>query len=312
MSNIYSSIDAAIGRTPLVELRNIEKTYQLKAKLYAKVESMNPGGSVKDRVGLAMIAEAEKSGRLSPGGVIIEPTTGNTGIGLAMVCAARGYRLIIVMPDSMSVERRMILSALGAELILTPGAEGMSAAIKKAQELEKEIPGAMVAGQFSNPANPRAHELTTGPEIFSDTDGAVDIFVAGVGTGGTITGTGRYLKEKKPSVSVVGVEPADSPVLSGGVAGAHGLQGIGAGFIPDVLDVTVMDEVITVTTGEAYQAARMLGKTEGILAGISSGAALHAAISVAERVENRGKHIVCLLPDTGDRYLSTPLFSDED
>ncbi len=309
MSRIYTSIDATIGHTPLVELCHIEKVLGLKAKLYAKVESMNPGGSVKDRVGLAMIDEAEASGKLTPNGVIIEPTSGNTGIGLAMVCAARGYRLIIVMPDSMSVERRMILSALGAELVLTPGAEGMGGAIAKAEALAKEIPNAFIAGQFTNPANPHAHESTTGPEIFEDTDGLVDVFVAGVGTGGTITGTGRYLKAQKPSVKVVGIEPADSPILSGGVAGSHGLQGIGAGFVPDVLDTSLLDEIITVTTQEAYEATRLLGKQEGILAGISSGAALHAAIQLAGRDEYAEKHIVCLLPDTGDRYLSTPLFT---
>ena len=309
MSRIYTSIDAAIGHTPLVELRNIEKALGLKAKLYAKVESMNPGGSVKDRVGLAMVDHAEQSGLLQPGGVIIEPTSGNTGIGLAMVCAARGYRLIIVMPDSMSVERRMILSALGAELILTPGAEGMGGAIAKAEALAKEIPNAFVAGQFVNPANPQAHFDTTGPEIFEDTDGLVDVFVAGVGTGGTVTGVGRYLKHVKPAVKVIGVEPADSPVLSGGKAGAHGLQGIGAGFIPEVLDVSLLDEVITVSTEEAYEMARLLGRSEGILAGISSGAALHAAVLTASKQAYEGKHVVCLLPDTGDRYLSTPLFS---
>ena len=312
MSHIYPSIDAAIGHTPLVELRNIEKAFGLKAGLYAKVESMNPGGSVKDRVGLAMINSAEQNGQLKEGGVIIEPTSGNTGIGLAMVCAARGYRLIIVMPDSMSVERRMILSALGAELVLTPGAEGMGGAIAKAESLAKEIPNAIVAGQFVNPANPQAHELTTGPEIWEDTDGLVDVFVAGVGTGGTITGTGRYLKSQKSSIKVIGVEPADSPILSGGKAGAHGLQGIGAGFIPDVLDVSLLDEVITVTTDEAYEMSRLLGRREGILAGISSGAALHAAIAVASKPDYEGKHVVCLLPDTGDRYLSTSLFAPQE
>ena len=312
MSRIYSSIDAAIGHTPLVELRNIEKALGLNARLYAKVESMNPGGSVKDRVGLAMIDNAEKSGLLKSDGVIIEPTSGNTGIGLAMVCAARGYRLIIVMPDSMSMERRMILSALGAELILTPGVEGMSGAIAKAETLAKEIPHALVAGQFVNPANPQAHFDTTGPEIFEDTDGLVDVFVAGVGTGGTVTGTGRYLKAQNPSIRIIGVEPADSSVLSGGKAGAHGLQGIGAGFIPEVLDTSLLDEVITVTTEEAYAMARLLGKCEGILAGISSGAALHAAAMIASRQEYEGKHVVCLLPDTGDRYLSTSLFASRE
>lgn len=305
---IYTSIDQAVGRTPLVELRNIETAYNLKARLFAKVEGMNPGGSVKDRVGIAMIDEAEAAGKLTPDSVIIEPTSGNTGIGLAMVCAARGYRCIIVMPDTMSVERRMILSALGAELVLTPGKYGMNAAIAKAEELTKEIPNAMVAGQFINPANPKAHELTTGPEIWSDMDGHVDAFVAGVGTGGTITGTGRYLKSKDQAVKIIGMEPADSPVLSGGKAGAHGLQGIGAGFIPEVLDVSLLDEVITVTTDEAYEAGRALGRREGILAGISSGAALHAAILVAQREDYAGKSVVVLLPDTGDRYLSTELF----
>ena len=312
MSRIYPSIDATIGHTPLVELCNIEKKFALKAKLYAKVESMNPGGSVKDRVGLAMIDKAEASGLLKRDGVIIEPTSGNTGIGLAMVCAARGYRLVIVMPDSMSVERRMILSALGAELVLTPGSDGMNGAIEKANELAKEIPNAFVAGQFVNPANPQAHEDSTGPEIWEDTDGMVDVFVAGVGTGGTVTGTGRYLKAQKPSGQIVGVEPADSPVLSGGCAGAHGLQGIGAGFVPDVLDTSLLDDILTVTTGEAYDAARLLGKCEGILSGISSGAALHAAIVLAQREGYAGKHIVCLLPDTGDRYLSTSLFAVQD
>ena len=306
--NIYTSIDQAVGRTPLVELRNIEKAYDLKARLFAKVEGVNPGGSVKDRVGVAMINEAEAAGTLTPDSVIIEPTSGNTGIGLAMVCAARGYRCIIVMPDTMSVERRMILSALGAELVLTPGKEGMNAAIAKAEEMAKEIPNAMVAGQFVNPANARAHELTTGPEIWADTEGHVDAFMAGVGTGGTITGTGRYLKAQDPTVKIIGIEPADSPVLSGGKAGAHGLQGIGAGFVPEVLDVSILDEVITVTTDEAYAAGRLLGRKEGILAGISAGAALHAAALVAQREDFAGKNVVVLLPDTGDRYLSTALF----
>ncbi len=308
--NVYTSIDQAVGRTPLVELRNIEKAYGLKARLFAKVEGMNPGGSVKDRVGVAMINEAEAQGLLTPDSVIIEPTSGNTGIGLAMVCAARGYRCIIVMPDTMSVERRMILSALGAELVLTPGAEGMNGAIAKAEEMAGEIPNAMVAGQFVNPANPKAHELTTGPEIWADTDGLIDAFVAGVGTGGTITGTGRYLKSMKPSVQIIGVEPADSPVLSGGKAGAHGLQGIGAGFVPEVLDTSLLDEIITVTTNDAYSAGRALGRLEGILAGISAGAALHAAIQVAQRADYAEKSLVVLLPDTGDRYLSTELFAN--
>ena len=306
--NVYTSIDQAVGHTPLVELRNIEKAYNLKARLFAKVEGMNPGGSVKDRVGVAMINEAAAKGLLTPNSVIIEPTSGNTGIGLAMVCAARGYRCIIVMPDTMSVERRMILSALGAELVLTPGKDGMNGAIAKAEELARVIPDAMVAGQFINPANPKAHELTTGPEIRADMDGHVDAFIAGVGTGGTITGTGRYLKSQDPAVQIIGVEPADSPVLSGGKAGAHGLQGIGAGFVPEVLDVSLLDEVITVTTDEAYAAGRLLGRKEGILAGISAGAALHAAVLVAQREDLAGKNVVVLLPDTGDRYLSTALF----
>lgn len=306
--NIYTSIDQAVGHTPLVELRNIEKIYNLKARLYAKVESMNPGGSVKDRVGIAMIDEAEAKGLLTPDSVIIEPTSGNTGIGLAMVCAARGYRCVIVMPDTMSVERRMILAALGAELVLTPGKDGMGGAIAKAQEMAESIPNAMVAGQFVNPANPKAHELTTGPEIWADTDGQIHAFVAGVGTGGTVTGTGKYLKAQDPSVKIIGVEPADSPILSGGKAGAHGLQGIGAGFVPEVLDVSLLDEVLTVSTDEAYAAGRVLGRKEGILAGISSGAALHAAILVAQRDDFADKNVVVLLPDTGDRYLSTDLF----
>lgn len=306
--NVYTSIDQAVGHTPLVELRNIEKIYHLKARLLAKVESMNPGGSVKDRVGIAMIDEAEANGLLTPDSVIIEPTSGNTGIGLAMVCAARGYRCVIVMPDTMSVERRMILAALGAELVLTPGKDGMGGAIAKAQEMAESIPNAMVAGQFVNPANPKAHELTTGPEIWADTDGQIHAFVAGVGTGGTVTGTGKYLKAQNPAVKIIGVEPADSPILSGGKAGAHGLQGIGAGFVPEVLDVSLLDEVLTVTTDEAYVAGRVLGRKEGILAGISSGAALHAAILIAQRDDFADKNVVVLLPDTGDRYLSTDLF----
>ncbi len=306
--NIYPSIDQAVGRTPLVELRNIEKLYDLKARLFAKVEGMNPGGSVKDRVGVAMINEAEVKGLLTPDSVIIEPTSGNTGIGLAMVSAARGYRCIIVMPDTMSLERRMILSALGAELVLTPGKDGMNGAIAKADEMAREIPNAMVSGQFVNPANPKAHELTTGPEIWDDLEGHIDAFVAGVGTGGTITGTGRYLKSKDQAVKIIGVEPADSAVLSGGKAGTHGLQGIGAGFVPEVLDVSLLDEIMTVTTDEAYAAGRLLGRKEGILAGISAGAALHAAVLVAQRAEYTDKNVVVLLPDTGDRYLSTALF----
>ena len=307
---IYTSVEQLIGHTPLLELTNIEKEYALPARLVAKVESFNPAGSVKDRVALSMILAAEAEGKLNPGATIIEPTSGNTGIGLCAVAAARGYKAIIVMPDTMSVERQMLMKAYGAELVLTDGAGGMAAAIAKADELAATIPNAIVAGQFVNPANPAAHEATTGPEIWDDTDGQVDIFVCGVGTGGTITGTGRYLKSMNPAVKVVGMEPAGSPVLSGGKAGAHGLQGIGAGFIPEVLDVSVMDEVVTVTEEEAYAAGRLLARREGILAGISSGAALHAAIEVASRPENKGKTVVVLLPDTGDRYLSTPLFAD--
>lgn len=310
MTKIYTSVDQLIGKTPLLELTNIEKLLGLGVKLIAKLEYLNPAGSVKDRVAKAMIDEAEASGKLTEGSVIIEPTSGNTGIGLASVAAARGYRVIIVMPDTMSVERRRLMRAYGAELVLSDGRLGMSGAIKKAEELADEIPGAFIAGQFINPANPKAHYDTTGPEIFNDTDGDVDIFVAGIGTGGTVTGVGKYLKEKIPDVKIVGVEPASSAVLSGGKAGQHGLQGIGAGFIPEVLDTTVYDEIMTVTDDKAYNAARLLGTKEGILVGISSGAALHAAIELSKRPENDGKSIVVLLPDTGDRYLSTPLFEN--
>ncbi len=310
MSRIYTSIGQLIGHTPLLELTNIENEYNLPARLVAKMESFNPAGSVKDRVALSMIQAAEAEGKLKPGSVIIEPTSGNTGIGLCAVAAARGYRAIIVMPDTMSVERQMLMTAYGAELVLTDGKGGMAAAIAKADQLAKEIPGAIVAGQFVNPANPAAHEATTGPEIWADTDGNVDIFVCGVGTGGTLTGTGRYLKAQNPAVQVVGIEPTGSAVLSGKAAGSHGLQGIGAGFVPEVLDVSVMDEIMTVTEEEAYAAGRLLARREGVLAGISSGAALHAAITVASRTENAGKTVVVLLPDTGDRYLSTPLFAN--
>lgn len=308
MSKIYTSADQLIGRTPLLELANIEKELGLKAKVIAKVEYFNPAGSVKDRVAKAMLDEAEKSGKLKKGSVIIEPTSGNTGIGLASVAAARGYRLIIVMPDTMSVERRRIMKAYGAELVLSEGAKGMKGAIAKAEELTAEIPDSFIAGQFVNPANPKAHYDATGPEIFEDTEGEVDIFVAGVGTGGTITGVGKYLKEKKPDVKIAAVEPKDSPVLSAGKAGPHKIQGIGAGFVPDVLDTEIYDEVITVSNEDAFAAGRLIGKKEGILVGISSGAAAHAAIELAKRSENEGKTIVVLLPDTGDRYLSTDLF----
>lgn len=308
MSKIYTSAEQLIGKTPLLELSNIEREMNLKARIIAKLEYLNPAGSVKDRVARAMLDEAEKSGRLNKNSVIIEPTSGNTGIGLASVAAARGYRLIIVMPDTMSVERRQIMKAYGAELVLSEGAKGMSGAIEKAEELAKEIPDSFIAGQFVNPANPKAHYDTTGPEIFGDTDGRVDIFVAGVGTGGTVTGTGRYLKEKKAGVKIVAVEPDTSPVLSKGIAGSHKIQGIGAGFVPEVLDTGIYDEVIAVSGEDAFAAARLIGKKEGILVGISSGAAAHAAISLAERPENRGKNIVVLLPDTGDRYLSSGLF----
>jgi len=308
MEKIYTSADQLIGGTPLLELTRIEESEGLEARLVAKLEYFNPAGSVKDRVGLAMINDAEARGVLKPDSVIIEPTSGNTGIGLASVAAARGYRMIIVMPETMSVERRQLMKAYGVELVLTDGAQGMQGAIAKAEELAKEIPNSFIPGQFVNPANAAAHYETTGPEIWRDTDGQVDIFVAGVGTGGTITGVGRYLKDQNPAVRVVAVEPAGSPVLSGGEAGPHGLQGIGAGFVPEVLDTGVYDEIIPVENEAAYAAGRELGRREGVLVGISSGAALWAAIQLAKRPENRGKTIVALLPDTGDRYLSTPLF----
>ena len=310
MSNIYTSADQLIGNTPLLELTHIEQTENLQAKVLAKLEYFNPAGSVKDRIAKAMIDDAEAAGKLKPGSVIIEPTSGNTGIGLASVAAARGYRIIIVMPETMSVERRQLMKAYGAELVLTDGAKGMKGAIAKADELAKEIPNSFVPGQFVNPANPEAHRRTTGPEIWQDTDGKVDIFVAGVGTGGTITGTGSYLKAQNPAVKVVAVEPATSPVLSKGTAGAHKIQGIGAGFVPDVLDTKVYDEIITVSNEDAFATGKLVGHKEGVLVGISSGAALWAAIQLAKRPENKGKTIVALLPDTGDRYLSTPLFAD--
>ena len=310
MAKIYTAVDQLVGGTPLLELTHIEKALGLKAKVLAKLEYLNPAGSVKDRVGLAMIDDAESRGVLKAGSVIIEPTSGNTGIGLAALAAARGYRIIIVMPDSMSLERRQLMAAYGAELVLTPGAQGMKGAIAKAEALSQEIPNSFVAGQFVNPANPKAHRETTGPEIFADTDGAVDLFVAGVGTGGTITGVGQYLKEQKPGVKVVAVEPATSAVLSGKPAGTHGLQGIGAGFVPEVLDTGVYDEIIPVTNEDAYETGRLIGRKEGVLVGISSGAAAWAAIQLAQREENAGKTIVVLLPDTGDRYLSTPLFGE--
>ena len=306
--NIYTSVQQLIGGTPMLELTAIEKNENLGARVVAKLESMNPCGSAKDRVGLAMILDAEQRGVLQPGGTIIEPTSGNTGIGLAAVAAARGYKAIIVMPDSMSLERQLLMGAYGAELVLTPGALGMTGAIAKAEELAREIPNSFIPDQFNNPANAKAHFETTGPEIWADTDGQVDIFVAGVGTGGTITGVGEYLKQKNPNVKVVAVEPADSPLLSGGKAGPHGLQGIGANFVPGVLNTAIYDEIICVTTEAAYAAGRMIGKREGILAGISAGAALHAALEIAKRPENAGKTIVVLLPDTGERYLSTPMF----
>ena len=310
MANIYRSADELIGKTPLLELTNIEKKYGLKAKILAKLEYFNPAGSVKDRIAKAMIDDAEKSGKLCPASVIIEPTSGNTGIGLASVATARGYRIILVMPETMSVERRQLMKAYGAELVLTEGAKGMKGAIAKAQELAKEIPHGFIPGQFVNPANPQTHRENTGPEIYNDTDGNVDIFVAGVGTGGTITGVGEYLKSKNPNVKVVAVEPATSAVLSMGVAGPHKIQGIGAGFVPDVLNTEIYDEIVTVTNEDAFATGKLIGKTEGVLVGISSGAATWAAIELAKRPENAGKTIVVLLPDTGDRYLSTPLFAD--
>ena len=310
MSKIYTSADQLIGHTPLLELTHIEAQENLPAKILAKLEYFNPAGSVKDRIAKAMIDDAEASGKLKPGSVIIEPTSGNTGIGLAAVAAAKGYRIIIVMPETMSVERRQLMKAYGAELVLTEGAKGMKGAIAKADELAKEIPGSFIPGQFVNPANPAVHKATTGPEIWEDTDGKVDIFVAGVGTGGTVTGVGEYLKSQNPNVKVVAVEPASSPVLSKGVAGSHKIQGIGAGFVPDVLDTKVYDEIIPVENEDAFATGKLIGKKEGVLVGISSGAAVWAAIQLAKRPENKGKTIVALLPDTGDRYLSTPLFAD--
>lgn len=310
MSNIYSSIDQLIGRTPLLEVTHIEQTQQLKARLLVKLEYLNPAGSVKDRVAKAMIDDAEAAGRLKPGSVIIEPTSGNTGIGLAAVAAVRGYRVIIVMPETMSLERRQLMKAYGAQLVLTEGSRGMKGAIEKAEELAREIPDSFIPGQFVNPANPAAHRASTGPEIWADTDGGVDLFVAGVGTGGTLTGVGQYLKAQNPAVKIVAVEPKDSPVLSENRGGPHQIQGIGAGFVPEVLDTSIYDEIITISSEDAYAAGKLLGRQEGILAGISSGAALHAAITLAKRPENAGRTIVALLPDTGDRYLSTPLFAD--
>ncbi len=310
MSVIYTSADQLIGKTPLLELTHIEKSLNLKAKILAKLEYFNPAGSVKDRVAKAMIDDAEASGKLKPDSVIIEPTSGNTGIGLASVAAARGYRIIIVMPETMSVERRQLMKAYGAELVLSDGAKGMKGAIEKAEELATEIPNSFIPGQFTNPANPKAHRETTGPEIFEDTDGKVDIFVAGVGTGGTVTGVGEYLKSKNKNIKIVAVEPASSAVLSTGVAGAHKIQGIGAGFVPEVLNTKIYDEIFPVSNEDAFAIGKQIGKAEGILVGISSGAAVYAAIEIAKRPENEGKTIVVLLPDTGDRYLSTPLFAD--
>ena len=308
MSRIYTSADQLVGGTPLLELRGLEKDLGLQARLLAKLEYLNPAGSVKDRVAKAMLDQGEREGKLGPGSVIIEPTSGNTGIGLCSVAAARGYRIIIVMPETMSLERRQLMAAYGAELVLTPGSQGMSGAIAKAEELARQIPNSFIPGQFTNPANPAAHTASTGPEIWADTDGQVDVFVAGVGTGGTITGVGRYLKERNPAIQVVAVEPTGSPVLSGGEPGPHGLQGIGAGFVPQVLDPTVYDRIIPVTEQEAYAAGRRMGRREGLLVGISSGAALHAALLLAQEPENRGKTILALLPDSGERYLSTTLF----
>ena len=310
MSKIYTSADQLIGKTPLLELVHIEQAENLEAKVLGKLEYFNPAGSVKDRIAKAMIDDAEQKGLLKPGAVIIEPTSGNTGIGLASVAAARGYRIIIVMPETMSVERRQIMKAYGAELVLTEGAKGMKGAIAKADELAKEIPNSFIPGQFVNPANPAVHKATTGPEIWADTDGKVDIFVAGIGTGGTITGVGKYLKEKNPAVQIVAVEPAASPLLSKGVAGPHGIQGIGANFVPDVLNTDIYDEIVTVTNEDAYAAGRSLAREEGLLSGISAGAAVHAAKEIAKRPENAGKNIVVFLPDTGDRYLSTPMFQE--
>lgn len=308
MAKIYKSVEELIGKTPLLELTHLEQKMGLNANLLAKVEALNPGGSAKDRVAKRMVEDAEKAGILKEGATIIEPTSGNTGIGLAVMAAARGYRAIIVMPDTMSMERRLLMTAFGAELVLTEGAKGMAGAIEKAEELAKEIPNSFIPGQFDNPSNPAAHYDTTGPEIWEDTDGKVDIFVAGIGTGGTLTGVGRYLKEKNPNVKIIGVEPASSPLLTKGTAGPHGLQGIGANFVPSILDTELYDEVLTVTEEEAYEAGRALARKEGLLAGISAGAAVHAAAEVAKRPENAGKNVVVLLPDTGDRYLSTPMF----
>ena len=310
MANIFTSADQLVGKTPLLELTHIEKEFNLQAKIYAKLEYFNPAGSVKDRIAKSMIEDAEKSGKLKAGSVIIEPTSGNTGIGLAAIAAAKGYRIIIVMPETMSVERRQLMKAYGAELVLTDGTKGMKGAIAKADELAKETANSFVPGQFINPANPKTHRETTGPEIYEDTDGKVDIFVAGVGTGGTVTGVGEYLKSKKSSVKIVAVEPATSAVLSTGVAGAHKIQGIGAGFVPEVLNTKIYDEIITVTNEDAFKTGKLIGHKEGVLVGISSGAAAYAAIELAKRAENKGKNIVVVLPDTGDRYLSTPLFED--